>query len=74
MTISETGGAPVTLTGLNVGGDDYSADISQWFGSNQLPAHGRLSGSFTTTGGSVNLTWTFTGNGRSWSASVNLLP
>lgn len=73
VTVSESGGVPVTLVGLNVGGGDYSSNISQWFGSNQLPANGRLSGSFTTTGSPGNLTWTFTGAGLSWSGSVSLL-
>src|SRR5215472_6888071 len=45
VTISEIGGASVTLTSLNVGGTEYSSRISQWFQSNQLPANGKLSGS-----------------------------
>lgn len=77
VTISETAGGPITLTGLHIGGNDYSSYISQWFGS-QLPAYGRVSASFTTTGSPGNMTWTFIGNTRSssvsWSGTVNLLP
>jgi len=75
MAVSETGGAPVTITGLSIGGGDYSSYISQWFGTNQMPAYGSWSGSFTVTGGSAgDLTWTFSGNGMSWSGTVTLQP
>lgn len=74
LTLSETGGAAVALTGLSVNGHDYTSQISQWFGSNQIPASGNLSGSFTTTGNPGGLTWTITGGGKTWSGTVNLLP
>jgi hypothetical protein len=63
----------VTLTSLDVGGTEYLLRISQWFQSNQVPANRKLSGSFTITGSPGDMTWTFTGAGKSWSGTVNLL-
>ncbi|MBS1875079.1 MAG: DUF1906 domain-containing protein [Acidobacteria bacterium] len=74
VTLTETGGQPVTLTGLIVGGNDYTQYISSWFGSNQIPARGQLAGNFTTTGSPGSITWSFSGNGQTWSQSVTLQP
>jgi len=72
VTVTETNGSAVTLTGMNIGGNDYTSYISSWFGTNTVPAHGRISVNIKTTGSSGAMTWSFSGGGQTWSAAVNL--
>ena len=43
VRLTETGGTATTLTGLTIGGYDYSAQIAAFFGSANLSAYGTLS-------------------------------
>jgi hypothetical protein len=72
VTLRETNGVAVNLTGLSIGGTDYSQNIASWFGTNQLAANGQITGGFTSTGSAGTLTWTFSGSGLTWSQSVTL--
>jgi hypothetical protein len=75
VVLQETSGISVNLTGMMIGGTDYSDKIGTWFGSAQLAANGQLSVDIVSSGGNGGLlTWTFSGNGLSWSQDVNLLP
>ena len=81
VNLHETSGVGVTLTGMSAGGNDYSSNISSWFGSNYLPGNGSAGVNITTTCSSpcnFNDPWVFTGNdanghnGLTWSATVFL--
>ena len=43
MRLTEIAGVATSLTGFTIGGQDYSSDITPWFGGSSLPAHGTLS-------------------------------
>ncbi|HZV06912.1 MAG TPA: peptidoglycan DD-metalloendopeptidase family protein [Gemmataceae bacterium] len=72
VTVSETSGTAVTLTGMTIGGQDYSGQISNWFGTNTVPAHGHVSVGIKTTGSAGSMVWQFTSGTMSWSAPVNM--
>ena len=77
VTVTETNGVAVTLTGLTVGGVDYTSYISQWFtvSTTTIPAYGQISASLTTQGGSGgSLSWTLSSGANSWSKTVTLSP
>jgi hypothetical protein len=42
VMLKETGGAPTTLTGFSIDGNDFSTYIADIFGAANLPAHGTL--------------------------------
>ena len=81
VTLRETNGIGITLTGLTVAGKDYTAQIATWFGTSYLAPYGQLSVNIASSGytpPAYNL-WQFTGNdtnghvGLVWSATVVLV-
>jgi hypothetical protein len=72
VTVRETAGTAVNLTGMKIGGGDYSSSISSWFGTTAIPAYGQISVSIKTTGSSGAMVWEFSSGSQTWSASVNL--
>jgi lysyl endopeptidase len=50
LHLAENAGSDTKLTGLRIDGDDYSAQISTWFGTQSLPANGSLDGTIHVRG------------------------
>jgi hypothetical protein len=81
VTLRETNGVGINLTKMVVGGQDYSYQISNWFGSSYLAPYGELKVNIKSSGGTppISLLWQFTGNDKNgnvglvWSAIVRLL-
>jgi uncharacterized protein (TIGR03437 family) len=82
LTVQETGGVGVTLTKLTVGGKDYSASLTSFFGSNRLAAKAGVAVGIASSGYTppFDLVWQITGNddnghtGLVWSGTVHLAP
>jgi hypothetical protein len=72
VTVNETGGSAVTLTGMTIGGQDYTSQISSWFGTNTVSAYGHLSVSIKTTGNAGPMVWQFSSGNTNWSAPAYL--
>jgi uncharacterized protein (TIGR03437 family) len=64
VRLAEVAGTSTTLTGFSIDGTDHTADISAWFGSTSLPAHGTLSASIRSRGLTVPVNRVFLFNGR----------
>jgi hypothetical protein len=80
ITLTETAGTATTLTGLTVGGVDYSTDIVSFFGTASIAARGSITASLSATGYTppISLPFVFSGvdaSGQTWtqSASITLL-
>ncbi len=76
LTVAEDGGFATTLTGLSIGGTDYSAQIASIFPSPAIPASGSISGCFSlsSVNAPANETFLFTGGsgGAAWSTSLTV--
>jgi uncharacterized protein (TIGR03437 family) len=76
LTVAEDGGFATTLTGLSIGGTDYSSQIASIFGSPAIPARGSISGCFSVSSvnAPANETFTFSGGsgGSAWSTSLTV--
>ena len=72
----------VNLTKLMVFGNDYTSQITNWFGATRLPANGTLSGGFIASCACSppwDGTWQITGtddkgNTNTWNGVVHFLP
>jgi uncharacterized protein (TIGR03437 family) len=80
--LTETGGVGVTFTKLLVFGNDYTSDLTSWFGAASIPAYGTLTGYFVascTCNPPWDGTWQISGtdndgNSNTWSGVVHFLP
>ncbi len=77
ITLQEAAGVATTLTGFTISGNDYSAQISNWFGTSTIPAYGSISASIESKNYSVptTVTFTFTGvdaSGQQWSRQLSV--
>ena len=76
LTLAEDGGFATTLTGLSIGGTDYSAQIASIFASPAIPARGSISGCFSVSSvnAPANVTFIFSGGsgGSAWSTSLTV--
>lgn len=72
VTVNETSGSAVTLTGMTISGQDYTSQISNWFGTSTVSAHGHLTVGIKTTGNAGPMGWQFSSGNTNWSAPVNL--
>jgi uncharacterized protein (TIGR03437 family) len=72
LTVSEEGGFATSITGLSIGGNDYSSHISQIFGTSAIGARQSLSGCVSLAGVSVPTNLAFTFSGPNWSTSLNI--
>jgi uncharacterized protein (TIGR03437 family) len=77
ITLSEQAGVPTTLTGLTIGGVNYSSDIKSFFGSANIPANGVLTVTlgFQSLNTPVIQVFTFSGmdaSGQQWSQQVSV--
>jgi hypothetical protein len=50
MQLTETAGVATHLTALKIDGTDYSANIAQWFGTNQIAADGSIQAPLQASG------------------------
>jgi uncharacterized protein (TIGR03437 family) len=82
VTLQETHGVSVTLTGLTIDGTDRSDLLFSMFLSNRLGAHQSLTGNYSTKCPTTcqSSTWIFSGNddqghtGLTWNSTVRFLP
>jgi uncharacterized protein (TIGR03437 family) len=81
VTLTETAGTATTLTGLSIGGVDYSAQIVGFFGTATVPSKGAIVASIRSKGytAPISLPFVFSGtdaSGLKWTQtqSVILLP
>jgi len=77
VTLTETGGAPTTVTSFSIDGNDWSALIADLFGSGNLPANGTLTVKLQARDLDVPSEHMFVaggvdGNGRKWSAQARV--
>jgi uncharacterized protein (TIGR03437 family) len=77
VRLSEIAGTATTLTGFTIAGTDHTADISAWFGSTTLPAHGTIAAALRSRGVTVpsDRVFTFSGvdaNGQRWSQQISV--
>jgi uncharacterized protein (TIGR03437 family) len=77
VRLTEVAGGATTLTGFTIGGTDYSAQISDFFGSNAIAARGSLSSNIRTQGLNVptSLVFGFSGrdpNGQTWTQQISV--
>jgi hypothetical protein len=82
VTLRETNGVGVTVTGMFIAGADYTSSIVDWFGSDAIGASGSaivyVVSACAASPCNENRMWTFTGRdanghtGLSWSAAVAL--
>jgi subtilase family serine protease len=75
VILTETGGAPTTVTSFSIDGNDWSSLIADLFGGANLPANGTLSVKLQARDLDVPSEHLFAaggvdGNGRKWSAQV----
>lgn len=64
VTLTETAGVPTTLTNFSFAGVSYAASIVKYFGSNTLPANGKLTGTLRSNSIPAPSTQTLVFNGR----------
>jgi len=77
VRLAEIAGVATTLTGFSIDTNDDSSNITSWFGSSRIPAHGTLSASIRSKGLSVPVTrsYLFSGvddSGATWSQKVSV--
>jgi uncharacterized protein (TIGR03437 family) len=77
ITLTETAGVATTLTRFTIGGIDYSAQISNWFGTTTIPANGSISTSVESENLTVPTTvlLAFAGvdaSGQQWSKQLSV--
>jgi hypothetical protein len=78
LRLVENAGADTKLTGLRIDGDDYSAQIPTWFGTQNLPAKGQLAGTIHVRGlfAPIDKYFEFfgqdTATGRQWYRSLTV--
>lgn len=78
VTLSEVAGVSTSLTGLTIGGQNYTSEITSFFGTNAIPANGTISASLYNTSLSVPTTvlFVFSGadtlSGRTWTQQISV--
>ncbi|GEM_PF-2165156 len=77
LKLSEAAGVATTLTGFSINGQDYSSDISGFFTSANIAAHGTVQASLRSQGFTVpgNVVFVFSGvdaGGRTWSQQLSV--
>jgi uncharacterized protein (TIGR03437 family) len=72
LTVAEDGGFATTLTGLSIGGTDYSPQIASIFGSPAIPARGSISGCYSLSSVNAPTNETFMFSGPGWSTSLTV--
>jgi uncharacterized protein (TIGR03437 family) len=77
LSLTETAGVGTSITGLTIGGTDYSSLITSYLGTTTIPARGMLSATlgYKTLTVPTNIVFGFTGvdaGGRRWSQQVSI--
>jgi len=77
VRLSEIAGIATNLTAFSIDGTDHTGDITSWFGSVTIPAHGTLSAAIESRGLTVpvNRVFSFSGidvGGQKWTQQVSV--
>jgi hypothetical protein len=77
LRLAETAGISTTITAFSIDGTDYTSNISSWFGSKILRAHGTLSVALRAKDLTVpaDLVYSFSGvdaNGKTWTQQLTV--